>query len=131
MLVSPDGGRTFGVRAQAGPDDSTIGDLGSIGYAYAVAAVSERVAYVDLYRAGLLKTLDGGIHWRRLHGTPFGDTSEVVSVSTLADGAQVWQAQLFGGLYASRDGGHTWRRSCPTPARSGRCPPPAGGLQPP
>lgn len=109
IKVSTDGGRSFDLRARDnGPGTHPVGNIGHSGALYGLAAASRTTAYAEVFKGGgVLKTTDGGRHWRRLHPYAYGDGTGLSGVSAVGD--HVWAAQISLGLYVSKDGGRRWR----------------------
>jgi len=112
ILVSTDGGRTFKRRGEGAipgsPGVSPRGNIGGAGYLHDLDPVSATTAYIELYRAGLRRSRNGGTHWRTLRPFAFGDGAQFGGTSAV--GRNVWEAHTGLGLFHSSDFGVTWRR---------------------
>jgi len=99
IYITADGGTTWQSRVVS------TGTGGSIGtnHLYFINRLTGFVTANTAYRIGIvLKTTDGGVHWRTTHG---GDQPHEIYFASAQRG---WFADYLGHLYQTNDGGETW-----------------------
>jgi photosystem II stability/assembly factor-like uncharacterized protein len=110
LLATMDGGRVWAVRRA--PTDDTLRDVYFVNER-AGWLVCDRSIYLlrtkEEPRSYLLKTTDGGETWSRVEVTG-ADVDVLLTRVAFVDEARGWAFGEMGALYATTDGGVSWKR---------------------
>ena len=102
ILRTTNGGRTWRRQGTA----ATIGSRNFID----LTAVDARTAWAVGGNGLLVKTTDGGLHWRSQMAYGLSDNNGVAAVN----GKSAWVASDYGAMHRTTDGGTVWNEQNPT-----------------
>jgi photosystem II stability/assembly factor-like uncharacterized protein len=110
LLATTDGGRVWAVRRA--PTEDTLRDVYFVNEQTGWL-VCDRSIYLlrtkEEPRSYLLKTTDGGETWSRVEATG-ADVDVLLTRVAFVDAARGWAFGEMGALYATTDGGASWKR---------------------